>query len=71
MVYKILYILQYIFILLLVFLLEAVVGSLSYLYQTQIKDELNLTLSDTFMQNYGINIEQTGAIDSMQQKVKF
>lgn len=53
--------------LLVVFLLELLSGSLAYIYETQVAEELRLTLNDTFMQNYGVNERQTEAIDLMQQ----
>lgn len=52
-----------------VFLLEAIVGSLAYVYESQVKSELNETLNDTFLQNYAIDFKQTNAIDHMQQTV--
>lgn len=53
--------------LLIVFLLELLSGSLAYIYETQVGEELRLTLNETFMQNYGVNEKQTIAIDLMQQ----
>uniref|UniRef100_U5ET06 Tetraspanin n=1 Tax=Corethrella appendiculata TaxID=1370023 RepID=U5ET06_9DIPT len=61
-------ILGYTFILLVVFLLEATVGSLAYFYETQIENELSLTLNKTFMENYAVDEEKTKAIDLMQQE---
>ncbi|ETN61068.1 hypothetical protein AND_007291 [Anopheles darlingi] len=58
----------YTFILLFVFLLEAIVGGLAYLYETQIETELQHSLNTTFMEHYGVSERQTQAIDSMQQK---
>uniref|UniRef100_A0A2M4CZZ5 Putative tetraspanin family integral membrane protein n=1 Tax=Anopheles darlingi TaxID=43151 RepID=A0A2M4CZZ5_ANODA len=60
--------LLYTFILLFVFLLEAIVGGLAYLYETQIETELQHSLNTTFMEHYGVSERQTQAIDSMQQK---
>uniref|UniRef100_A0A6E8WBD9 Tetraspanin n=1 Tax=Anopheles coluzzii TaxID=1518534 RepID=A0A6E8WBD9_ANOCL len=58
----------YTFVLLIVFLLEIIVGSLAYLYETQIETELQHTLNATFMEHYGVSEQQTKAIDSMQQE---
>lgn len=58
---------QYMFILILVFLLETTVGSISYIYDTQVANELNRTLNDTFLQNYGVSKAKTVAIDAMHQ----
>lgn len=60
---------QYTFILLIVFLLEAVIGGLAYVYETHISDELYQTLNGTFMESYGVHERQTAAIDAMQQDV--
>ncbi|XP_058129744.1 CD151 antigen-like [Anopheles ziemanni] len=60
--------LMYTFILLLVFLLEAIVGGLAYLYETQIEIELQHSLNSTFGEYYGVSESQTQAIDSMQQE---
>ncbi|XP_058065154.1 CD151 antigen-like [Anopheles bellator] len=58
----------YTFVLLFVFLLEAIVGGLAYLYETQIETELQHSLNATFMANYGVSERQTMAIDSMQRE---
>ena len=54
----------------LVFLLETTVGSMSYIYDTQVQSELNRTLNDTFLNNYGFHKGRTLAIDRMQQDYK-
>lgn len=59
---------KYIFLLVLVFLLEATVGGLAYIYESQIEDELQLTLKETFITNYGLDERKTNAIDLMQQR---
>lgn len=61
--------LQYTFLLLLIFLLEVMAGLLAYVYQAQVDDELSLTLNATFLETYRIKNEQTAAIDRMQQEV--
>ncbi|XP_075214345.1 CD151 antigen-like [Lycorma delicatula] len=63
-------ILLYTFMLLLIFLLEAMVGVLAYIYREQVNIELTTTLNDTFLQSYRINGEKTAAIDRMQQELK-
>lgn len=58
------------FILILVFLLETTVGSMSYVYDTQVEKELNRTLNNTFLSSYGVHNAKTRAIDEMQQEYK-
>ncbi|XP_071445563.1 CD151 antigen-like isoform X2 [Hetaerina americana] len=58
------------FLLLLIFLMEAMVGMLSYIYEEQVEGELSLSLNDTFLQNYNVNPEKTDAIDQMQREYK-
>lgn len=58
---------QYIVLLILVFLLELSAGTLAYIYERSVPDELNMTLSDTFAQNYAVSERHTKAIDLMQQ----
>lgn len=60
---------QYSFILISIFALEFIVGGVSYIYETQIDDELVRTMNTTFMTTYGIDEERTMAIDAMQQNV--
>lgn len=69
--YFIPFLVQYAFILMSVFALEFVIGGVSYIYETQIDDELLNTLNTTFMTSYGIDEGRTVAIDSMQQNVSF
>lgn len=54
---------------LIVFLLEAVVGGLAYIYENNISDELQQTLNNTFLTGYAIDERKTNAIDHMQQHV--
>lgn len=61
-------ILFYIIVLVLVFLLEAIIGGLAYVYETQIEEELQMTLNETFVTSYGIDERRTNAIDLMQQE---
>lgn len=59
---------QYIVLLILVFLFELSAGTLAYIYERNVSDELNMTLSETFVQNYAVSERHTKAIDLMQQK---
>lgn len=65
----ILFFLQYTFVLIIVFLLEAVIGGLAFVYENHIGEELSQTLNETFVNGYGIDQRQTAAIDRMQQEV--
>lgn len=58
---------QYIVLLILVFLLELSVGTLAFIYERNVPEELNMTLSDTFRRNYAVSERHTKAIDLMQQ----
>lgn len=58
---------QYIVLLILVFLLELSAGTLAYIYERNVSEELNMTLSDTFSRNYAVSERHTKAIDLMQQ----
>nr|CAD7450775.1 unnamed protein product [Timema bartmani] len=60
----------YTFLLLLIFLLEAMVGILSYVYQEQVYKELELNLNTTFSKSYSIDADKTTAIDQMQTQFK-
>jgi CD151 antigen len=59
---------QYIVLLILVFLFELSAGVFAYIYERNVPEELNMTLSDTFAQNYAISERHTNAIDLMQQE---
>jgi CD151 antigen len=61
---------QYIILLILVFLFELSAGIVAYIYERNVEDELNMTLSETFMKNYAVNEIMTRAIDDMQQSFK-
>ena len=62
---------QYTFALLLIFLLEAMVGIMSFLYEPHVADELYLNLNKTFIDNYKVDDSKTRAIDQMQIEVVF
>ncbi|KAK3593918.1 hypothetical protein CHS0354_011521 [Potamilus streckersoni] len=56
------------FLLLLIFLLEAVAGVLAYMYDGVVKEELTRNLNKTMMDNYMYDIAITQAVDEMQQQ---
>jgi hypothetical protein len=62
---------QYTFALLLVFLLEAMVGVMAYLYEPHVDEELRLNLNSTFVENYKMDDSKTNAIDLMQMEVVY
>jgi hypothetical protein len=62
---------QYTFALLLVFLLEAMVGVMSFLYEPHVEEELRLNLNSTFVENYKVDDSKTSAIDLMQIEVVY
>ncbi|XP_059472202.1 CD151 antigen-like [Neocloeon triangulifer] len=62
--------LVYIFTLLLIFLLEAMVGILAYIYEGHVQNELSVSLNETFTDGYQINPEVTKAIDQLQLEFK-
>lgn len=61
---------QYIILLILVFLFELSAGAVAYIYERNVSDELNMTLSDTIKNNYAISERVTKAVDLMQQNFK-
>ncbi|XP_049862269.1 CD151 antigen-like [Schistocerca gregaria] len=60
----------YTYLLLLIFLLEAMVGVLAYVYESRVHDELSANLNSTFIQSYNVDTDKTAAIDQMQQQFK-
>uniref|UniRef100_A0A0K8SCE0 Tetraspanin n=1 Tax=Lygus hesperus TaxID=30085 RepID=A0A0K8SCE0_LYGHE len=62
--------LLYIFLLLFIFLMEAMVGLLAFIYMNQVEGDLNHNLNATFVDNHGISTRETNAIDRMQQEYK-
>lgn len=60
---------QYIVLLILVFLLELSTGTIAYIYERNVPEELNMTLSETFTRNYAVSERHTKAIDLMQQNL--
>ncbi|XP_055703855.1 CD151 antigen-like [Phlebotomus papatasi] len=63
-------ILCYTFILLVTLCLEASAGSIAYLYNTLLDDDLSFSLNETFLTSYAIDQGRTKAIDQMQQEYK-
>lgn len=61
---------QYIILLILVFLFELSSGIVAYIYEQNVSDELNMTLSDTFLKKYAVSERVTKAVDLMQQNFK-
>ncbi|GLH02061.1 Uncharacterized protein GBIM_08110 [Gryllus bimaculatus] len=61
---------KYTFLLLLIFLLEALVGVLAYVYQGHVEGELNQNLNRTFVESYSVDEARTAAIDSVQHDFK-
>ncbi|KAK3924973.1 Tetraspanin-11 [Frankliniella fusca] len=62
--------LGYTFLLLLIFLLEAMVGVLAYVYKENVETELAVNLNRTFMDFYSVDAAKTQAIDRMQREYK-
>ncbi|XP_077286979.1 CD151 antigen-like [Arctopsyche grandis] len=60
----------YTYFLLLIFVLEAMVGVLAYVYEEQVTTELQANLNNTFLENYRMVQDKTKAIDSMQINFK-
>lgn len=60
---------QYVFVVMLVFVLEAGVGALARLYEEQVSPELKMNLNRTFLENYAVRRRETSAIDQMQIEV--
>ncbi|XP_025829460.1 CD151 antigen isoform X2 [Agrilus planipennis] len=58
----------YIFALILIFLLEAMVGLMSYVYDEQLETELEMNLNNTFLTTYSIDETKTKAIDFLQME---
>ncbi|ELU01487.1 hypothetical protein CAPTEDRAFT_173473 [Capitella teleta] len=56
--------------LLLIFLLEAVIGILAYVYEDTIHDELGLGLKRTMQDNYMLDTTKTAAINNLHQEFK-
>ncbi|CAH0560121.1 unnamed protein product [Brassicogethes aeneus] len=60
----------YIFILLLVLLIQAMVGIMSYVYQESVEENLKLNLNETILTNYGIDEKITDSVDQVQEKFR-
>uniref|UniRef100_T1JK25 Tetraspanin n=1 Tax=Strigamia maritima TaxID=126957 RepID=T1JK25_STRMM len=62
--------LLYTFLLLLIFLMEAVAGIMAYVYEDQAWHELETNMNKTLTENYMFDIAKTDAIDDMQRQYK-
>jgi CD151 antigen len=58
----------YIFLLVLIFLIEAMVGILAYIYEENVQTELEMGLNNTFLTSYMIDDDVTHAVDFLQEK---
>jgi len=52
-----------------VFMFESIIGLLAYVYQEQIDKDLDRYLNTTFIQQYGIDMERTQAVDRIQTEL--
>lgn len=64
------FLLVYTFLLLLIFLMEAVAGIIAYVYEEQVWHELADGLNTTFIESYGIDAARTEAINDLQRSFK-
>lgn len=62
--------LTYTFLLLLIFLLEAVAGIIAYVYEEQVESELKESLNATFVESYSFDAARTSAIDDLHRSYK-
>lgn len=62
--------LLYTFLLLLIFVLEAMAGFLAFVYQEQVETELKMNLNNTFLEYYHVDGAKTQAIDHFQKEFK-
>lgn len=63
-------VLQYVFVVMMVFVLESGVGLMARLYEEQIVPEMKTKLNSTFLKNYSIRTRESLAIDRMQKEFK-
>ncbi|XP_067654878.1 CD151 antigen-like [Haliotis asinina] len=61
---------SYAFLLLVIFLLEAVAGVLAYMYEGAIREELTRNLNHTIINNYNFYNSITDAVNDMQKEFK-
>ncbi|KAL1482388.1 hypothetical protein MTO96_033831 [Rhipicephalus appendiculatus] len=64
------FLLAYTFLLLLIFLMEAVAGIIAYVYEEQVWHELADGLNTTFVESYGTDASRTEAINDLQRAFK-
>ncbi|RZC36080.1 CD151 antigen, partial [Asbolus verrucosus] len=60
----------YIFLLVLIFLIEAMVGILAYIYEENVQTELQMNLNNTFLTTYKIDHDKTMAVDFLQENIE-
>ena len=61
--------LQYMILIVMIFMVESVMGLLSYVYQDLIEEDLNNSLENIFIQLYNEDVKVTKAVDQIQQEV--
>ncbi|XP_041367874.1 CD151 antigen-like [Gigantopelta aegis] len=59
---------MYAFLLLMIFLLEAIAGVLAYMYEGSIKEELTRNLNKTIIENYNFDSTISDAVDNLQKQ---
>lgn len=57
------------FSLVLIFLIEAMVGILAYIYEENVQTELEMNLNNTLLTYYKIDQDKTAAVDFLQENV--
>ncbi|GAB6028600.1 hypothetical protein CHUAL_004438 [Chamberlinius hualienensis] len=67
---KKLILLSYTFLLLLIFVMEAVTGIVAYVYEMQLRTELESHLNETFLTSYMYDDSRTSDIDAVQREFK-
>ena len=63
--------LQYMVLIMLIFMVESVMALLSYVYQDLVESDLNNNLQDIFIKRYDVDREVTEAVDKVQQEVEY
>ena len=65
------FLLQYMVLIMLIFMVESVMALLSYVYQDLVESDLNNNLQDIFIKRYDVDREVTEAVDKVQQEVEY
>ena len=63
--------LQYMVLIMVIFMVESVMALLSYVYQDLVESDLNNNLQDIFIKRYDVDREVTEAVDKVQQEVEY